>query len=193
MEGSAVTDRPDNRAAVEKALCEGYARLAGYVRKFTADEQDADDLLHDFYVRALAKSRQLRDPVRVQGWLSAILRSVIADHFERRRRDAGVITETSNFEDLAASLTDGSPGDSVCECLDQILPGLPQKDADLIRRLDLRGEDRQEVAGELRLRLNTLNVRHFRIRQRLKGLLVDYCRGCRPQGFLRCECPSPAV
>src|SRR6516162_2456646 len=118
MEGSAVTDRPDNRAAVEKALCEGYARLAGYVRKFAADEQDADDLLQDFYVRALAKSEQLRDPVRVQGWLYAILRSVIADHFERHRRDAGLITATSNFEELAASLSDESPGDTVCECLD---------------------------------------------------------------------------
>jgi RNA polymerase sigma-70 factor (ECF subfamily) len=188
-----MTDRSDNRAAVEKALCEGYARLFGYVRKFAADEQDADDLLHDFYVRALAKSQQLRDPVRVRGWLSAILRSVIANHFERRRRDAGLITETSNFEELAASLTDESPGDSVCECLDQVLPGLPQKDADLIRRLDLRGDDRQQLAGELRIRLNTLNVRHFRIRQRLKGLLVDYCRGCQPGSFLRCECPSPAV
>jgi RNA polymerase sigma-70 factor (ECF subfamily) len=193
MEDSAMTDQSDNRAAIEKALRDGYARLAGYVRKFAADERDADDLLHDFYVRALAKSQQLRDPIRIQGWLSAILRSVIADHFERRRRDARVITEASNFEELAASLSDESPGDTVCECLDRILPGLPQKDADLIRRLDLRGEDRQEVAGELRIRLNTLNVRHFRIRQRLKGILVDYCRGCRSRGFLRCECPSPAV
>jgi RNA polymerase sigma-70 factor (ECF subfamily) len=188
-----MTDQSDNRSAVEKALCEGYTRLFGYVRKFAADEQDADDLLQDFYVRALAKSEQLRDPVRVQGWLSAILRSVIADHFERHRRDAGLITETSNFEELAASLSDESPGDTVCECLDRILPDLPQQDADLIHRLDLRGDDRREVARELRIRLNTLNVRHFRIRQRLKGILVDYCRGCRARGFLRCECPSPAL
>jgi RNA polymerase sigma-70 factor (ECF subfamily) len=188
-----MTDRSDNRAAVEKALCEGYTRLFGYVRKFAADEQDADDLLHEFYVRALAKSQQLRDPVRVQGWLSTILRTVIADHLERRRRGSEVITETSNYEELAGSLTHEPSGDSVCECLDQILPGLPQRDADLIRRLDLRGEDRQKVAGELRIRLNTLNVRHFRTRQRLKGLMIDYCRGCRPRGFLRCECPSPAL
>jgi RNA polymerase sigma-70 factor (ECF subfamily) len=160
------------------------------VRKFVSDDQDAHDLLHDFYVRALAKSPQLRDADRAQGWLSATLRSVIADHLERRRRDTEVITEPSNFEELAASLTDQAFDDTVCECLHQVVAAMPQRDADLIRRLDLDGEDRQNAASELSITPNTLGVRHYRARQRLKGFLIELCRGCRPWGFLRCECPS---
>jgi RNA polymerase sigma-70 factor (ECF subfamily) len=69
-----------------------------------------------------------------------------------------------------------------------LIPTLKPEYADLIQRLDLKGEITDEVAAALDLNANNLRVRHHRARQQLRERLEQTCRMCAKHGCLDCTC-----
>src|SRR5438128_2368809 len=59
-------------------------RLRAYARRLVGD--DADDVVQDALVRALAKRDQFRGESSMSTWLHAIVHGVAIDHLRRRTR-----------------------------------------------------------------------------------------------------------
>ena len=78
------------QAVVADALSRGYDRLRAYLVRRLGNAADAEDVLHGVILRAMEKAEALRDEGAVQGWLSRIVASAVADHQRRqalRRRN----------------------------------------------------------------------------------------------------------
>lgn len=180
-----------SRDLVQAAVVEVQQRLRGMVlRRLRGDRQAADDVLQRFALKALERAGELRDPERVHGWLSRILASTLADHGREaaRRRERIEDPHTlARLADLCAVQEEETWAS--CVCVEPLLGALRPDQADLIRRLDLAGEDRAAVAASLDLRANALHVRLHRARRALAALLMAACLTCPTEGFMNCTCP----
>src|SRR5262249_51962593 len=72
-----------------------------------------------------------------------------------------------------------------------LLPTLKPEYVDILRRVELLGEPRQEVAAALGVSVNNVTVRLHRARQAIKRALLLSCTTCPEHGFLRCACAPP--
>jgi RNA polymerase sigma-70 factor (ECF subfamily) len=176
-------------AAVRRALVESRGQLLGFLRRRLGSEDEAEEVLQDFVLRALARSKDLRDVRSVRGWLSRILATSIADHQRRaaRRRQRETVMSPDHFDAYPAE-PDHDLEEAVCNCLYKLLPTLRAEYAEVIWRIDLMGEDRATVAARLGITANTLGVRLHRARQALKRRLEEMCLTCPVHGYLDCGC-----
>ena len=154
-----------NRRIVNEALVESKDRIFHYLLRHTRNEQDAQDVLQDFFVRVLTRSDDLLSCDKMRGWLSSILRSVLSDHFRKRNQ------ETKKLNEYAAFLALMGPAEEKPEtdfpCIKKNLPKLNPDYQKLIESADLRTEDRIRISSDLRLSPNTLRVKLHRSRQAL--------------------------
>ena len=176
-------------AAVREALVAGRQQILNFLRRRLGDAEAAEEVLQTFMLRAIDRSGQLRDLRAVRGWLSRLLTSAIADHGRRltRQRQREVVTAPTDLEGLQVS-SDNALEEAICDCLHKLLPTLKPKYAEVILRVDLQEEAREEAAANLGITLNNLNVRLHRARQALKMRLEQMCRTCPQHGFFDCNC-----
>lgn len=175
---------------VRAALVGSYDRLRNYLQRRLGTQADAEEVLQAFVVRALERSADIRAADSVRGWLSRVLATTIADF--HRRTSKSKTREVPLAAELSDRLAADNPGIDlqivVCECVYEHLPSLKTEHAEVIRRIDLAGEAREEVASELGVTVNNLTVRLHRARQALKDRLEAKCVTCSEDTFLKCAC-----
>lgn len=175
------------KAAVEEALSQGYDRLRAYLVRQLGNTAEAEDVLQGAILRAIDKAESLRDQDAVQGWLSRIIASALVDH--RRRQASRRRNETAFLlQHQGPSPTGDDVQAAACDCVHLILPTIKAEYAQAIHRIDLEGEDRVAAAAALGLTVNALTVRLHRARGQLRQRLLELCRSCREDSFLRCSC-----
>jgi RNA polymerase sigma-70 factor (ECF subfamily) len=176
--------QPD--AAIEAALIEHRRDFLRMLTHRVGDTATAEEVLHQFSLRAVSRAFDLRQRESLLAWLSRLLRTVLADYARReatRRRQ-----ETAYARHQALTREDPELESTVCTCLSTLLPTLKPAYADILRRVELLGEPRQQVAAALGVSMNNVTVRLHRARQAIKRALLLSCTTCPEHGFLRCAC-----
>ena len=178
-------------AAVRQALVEGHRQLLGFLQRRLGSAEEAGDVMQTFMLRAIDRAAELRDLNTVRGWLSRILATSIADHQRgaARRRQREAIMSPESFDAFSVE-PDAELDEAICNCLYKLLPTLRTEYAEVIWRVDLLEEPREQVAASLDVTLGNLAVRLHRARKALKQRLVDMCLTCPVHGFLDCGCET---
>lgn len=178
------------RAAVEAALLDGQQRILGFLVGRLRNIEDARDVLQDFSMRAITRADDLRDVASVRGWLGRLLATAITDHHRRAARRPKPDLGSDALTDLSETLAhpDAETDAVVCDCLHDLIGLLDPGTGDLLRRIDLLGQSRDEVARSLNISEGTLAVRLHRARRKLRDLLIRMCVTCPEHGFLDCAC-----
>ena len=174
--------------AVRIALVESYGRFRSHLRKRLRVQEDAEEVLQTFMLRALERSSDLRDANAVRGWLSRILSTTIADFHRQRSRAIKEASFTAELNERLAIDRSQEADQEICECLHQYLALLRAEQAEIIRRIDLADEPRELVALELGVTVNNITVRLHRARQALKGRLEEICEACEDENYFVCRC-----
>lgn len=175
--------------AVRVALVESYDRIRNYLKKHFRTPAEAEEVLQAFVLRALERSAAIRDTDSVRGWLSRVLATTIADfHRQTSKKRAREVEFAVEFYDRLVANQRSELDRAACECVHVHLPLLKAEHSEAIRRVDLRGEQRETVAAELGVTVNNLTVRLHRARQALRERLEEACTGCVEEGFFDCRC-----
>lgn len=187
-------DQPDVAAksadaAVRHALVEGRHQILNFLRRRLGNPEAAEDVLQTFMLRAIDRSEQLRDVRAVRGWLNQILASSIADHGRKvsRQRQREIVVAPTDLDGVHHPL-DEELDEAICNCLYKLLPTLKPEYADVVWRVDLQEQPREDAARDLGITLNNINVRLHRGRQALKTRLQQMCLTCPVHGFFDCNC-----
>lgn len=159
--------------------------FVGFARARTGDPELAADLVQECLLKAMKADPVPEDAEGVVTWFYRVLRHAIID--AHRRRETREKSSDALVLELSGRL-EPEEEKNICQCVMKLLPGLPAEDAALIRRVDLEGEPASEVARSSNLRVNTLNVRLYRARRRLRELVERTCRACAAHGCLDCHC-----
>ena len=166
-------------------LLDHFDAFVAFVRYRTRDPELALDLVQDCLLKALKSDNTPDDEDGLVPWFYRILRHAIIDAHRRsvvRKKTlegyALELPETASTEDEKA----------ICQCVLKLLPAMPSADAELLRRIDLEGESASDFARAKNRRINTVNVRLWRARRRLRDELQRLCRTCATHGCLDCDC-----
>lgn len=175
-------------AVIEAALADNHNAFLGFLARRLGNQSAAEDVLQDFSLRALRKGADLKDSESVIAWLYSVLRSVLIDHYRstatRQRRE----TEYAQEQTLLGNDSDDLELDEgVCSCIHNLIPTLRPDYAEVVRRVDLSGEPRDEVAVDLGITPTNLRVRLHRAHQTLRRELGRFCGSCCEHGFRDCD------
>jgi RNA polymerase sigma-70 factor (ECF subfamily) len=176
-------------ASVRSALLESRRDLLAFLRRRLGSQEEAEDVLQQFSIRALERASDLRDVRTVRGWLGRVLATTIVDHQRRAtRRHRQEQSMDQQALDSIAIDPDPEVDKVVCDCLYKLLPTLRPDYSEVIWRADILGEPRDRIAISLGRTLNNINVRIHRARLALKKRLEEMCLTCPVHGFLDCRC-----
>jgi len=187
---------PARPPAIEEAviisLREGHREFLRFVSRRTQNIDEAEDILQDFYLKAIRSARTIKDPGALKGWLAQVLRRTLADYYRRSSVRKAALQRLEVLQG-SAMLIDDDAERAVCNCLYRILPAMPAEYSQLIWEIDLLGQPRSRVAKRLGISPNNLGVRLHRARRALHGALMRFCTTCPTHGFLNCACEQPPV
>ena len=167
------------RRELMEALIENRSNFLGYLQKRMNDRDEAEDVLQDFYLRAISKVEQIRSARSILPWSYSVLKSVLSDHFRRKMAAKRVQQELSDEQSAENHVQIQSANRADCRCFYSLLPGLKAEYATVLARVDLAGESHEEAARSLGITAANLRVRLHRARQALKKSLRTSCEECR--------------
>jgi len=168
-----VSTRPFAREALAHADA-----LYNHARRLTGHEADADELVQETYVRALAGAHTFAGGY-LKAWLFRIMRNTFIDLHRRGRRQPalseldvidGAAAEISTWEDGGAA---DRPTHLMATEIETALAALSE-DARAIVLLDLEGFTETEVADVLGCPVGTVKSRLSRARALLREQLKEY-------------------
>lgn len=148
------------------------AELRRFLRSRIGDEQVADDLLQETFLRIHRKLGTLEDETRLASWVFQIARNLLTDHYRGKGRAAGALTSDVAADDAAEE----NANEQVMQCMAAMIEQLPQRDREALKLYEIEGVRQQDIAGRLGVSLSGAKSRVQRGREKLKGLLMDCCR-----------------
>jgi RNA polymerase sigma-70 factor (ECF subfamily) len=173
-------DRPaDAYARFDAAVLPHLDRLLAFAGRRTDSLADAEDVVQEVCARAWAGFAELRDPSAVRPWLYRILRTVLADGYEkvgRRRRLVSITRLERAHEELVGGDADALFDEVVrrlsSEAVHAALADLPEDFAAAVELHDIDGFKYHEIADVLGVPLGTVMSRISRGRRLLAGAIA---------------------
>lgn len=155
------------------------AHLRRYARALLGTSHDADDLVQECLVRALAQPhfwQRVRDP---RAYLFAILHNAYVDRLASRKRSGG---EPVQLDLVRAQLGHPAPQPAAVELrdLDRALAALPPEQREAVLLVGLEGMSYRQVAEVVHIPLGTVMSRLARGREALRRMMEG--DGSRPAG-----------
>ena len=169
----------DNRELVEEckagskeALNLFYTRFAprmlSVIRRYVADPQDAEDILHDGFIIAFTRLNSLRDFDHVDYWLATIMKN-LSLRFLHNQDVASMLHEipevedTPDFEEIIDFTT-----------LESLIRKLPPGYQKVFRLAVLENKSHKEIAGILGIAPNSSSSQLFHAKLMMRKLITDY-------------------
>jgi RNA polymerase sigma factor (sigma-70 family) len=184
-------DEPLSPDAV-RLFTENHLRFLNFLRRHVHSDAIAEDLLQQAILNAVRHGKDWDEKENSLAWFFRILRNQITDHYRKRASEQRKMDALTLEADQAGLFPDSEEDrNHLCICFEALLPSLKGEYADLIRRIDLGGEEPASVANELGLSYNNLSVRLHRARNSLRSSLEKTCGICTRHGCLDCTCGHP--
>ncbi len=180
------------RTDAQEALSAARSQYLAFVRRRVSDPELAEDILQEAFLRAFRAAPDIDDGERLAAWFYRVLRNAVVDAYRRQDVQTRRVERLYDGHDLA-DLSEAAERE-LCECFRALLPSLRPEYAAVLAAVDLEERPAHEVAEELGLTTNNLNVRRHRARRALRESLEATCRVCADHGCLDCICETaPAV
>jgi RNA polymerase sigma-70 factor, ECF subfamily len=153
-------------------------RVAFYLTK---DPSDAEDLVQETFVRALAANEQFDPATNIKAWLTTILRNFFFDHYRQRRRwvSAEELSEPqSDYWEGRATENPGPERSVLTRELDNqitaVLKKIPEEFRTPIVLVDIGDFSYEEAAVILSCPIGTVRSRLSRGRKLMRKYLTAY-------------------
>ncbi len=158
-----------------------YERIYHFCLSYTQNYQDADDIAQQTFIILMNKASQLED-VKLDKWLYKTARLELCKLHKTKKREISRvpfrIDDSINEDNLLSSFNMDTeldyllyPDDVIEEHKETILNKLSDKDQYLYKAVFEENKSYREIAEELGISENTVNVRSFRLRAKLKDII----------------------
>lgn len=189
--------QPPGDFASEKIFEEYHIPIYRYILQLVRHEKEAEDLTQETFLRVHRHLTSLQEPSAVKAWLYRIATNVCYDSFrqsEFKAEEPDINLELSVQEDV------NSPGleqvidqAEMSECIHRYIERLSDDHRMIILLHDLHRMTHPEIARRLNCSLETVKIRHFRARQKLKAILAAGCKfSTDAHGVLTCDPKLPS-
>ena len=164
------------------------AELRRYLRHRLADPDEADDLVHDLFLKACRQGDAFCSVHNPRAWLFEVARNTFLDHLRRHRPTLPLPP------DLTVAEPDEAVIDRLAECLPRVLSELSPEDREAVSLCDLGGMTQASFAELKGLSLPGAKSRVQRARQRLREQMSAACQvKLDGAGQVCCFVPRPPI
>ena len=160
-----------------------YSNILRYLKRFLSDSQ-AEDLVQEVFIKADKGLDNFRGDASAKTWLYRIATNTLRDFLRSKSHhtDEAIIQipvqELEKYKDLLPtdfSIEQGAMRDEMNACVKAFIQRLPGNYSTVLVLRDLEGHTNQEVSDILGVSLETVKIRLYRARARLK---VELSQGC---------------
>lgn len=149
-----------------------HPQLKHFILKRVPDEDNAEDILQDVFLKIHTHIETLHDQEKLQSWLYQIARNTITDYYRTHKAtvelsEALLLPEEPEVED-----------DVVKELIPSVkamVESLPYEYRQALLLTEYEGLTQRELAERLGLSLSGAKSRVQRAREKLKTMLLDCC------------------
>ena len=149
-----------------------HIKLKQFILKRVPDEQSAEDILQDVFLKIHTHIDSLRNEEKLQGWMYQIARNTITDYYREQRATV----------ELPASLLLPEEPLVVDDVVKELIPSvkamvdsLPDEYRQALILTEYEGLTQRELAERLGLSFSGAKSRVQRAREKLKGMLLACC------------------
>ncbi len=144
-------------------------RLYGYVYKSLRDEDDANDIVQDSFLK-LWQNKDNVEPDKAKSWLFTTAHNALINFVKKHSRMQSM--ETTSY---AEPSNDGNEnqGFELKEIINKYINTLPELQKSILLLRDLEGYSYEEIGEMLKLNESQVKVYLFRARQKMKDQIKD--------------------
>jgi RNA polymerase sigma-70 factor, ECF subfamily len=157
----------------ERVWEEFHAPLQQFIRRRISDEETAEDVLQDVFLRIHQHMDALKDVRKLESWIYQITRNAIIDAHRSRRQEATL--EAAEVLDLPEELPDDDIVSELLPSVRAMVRNLPELDRQALVLTEYQGRTQKELAERLGLSLSGAKSRVQRAREKLKQQLLECC------------------
>ena len=155
-------------------------KLYGVCLRYVNDRDTAEDLLHDSFIVIFSRLDTLRDPSKLEQWMSSIVRNIAFQHLKKTQQMPETSLESIPepiMEENTVHFTD-IPLDKLLEVVDK----LPEQYGNVFRLSVLEGLSHKEIGAILGIAPHSSSSNLTRAKQMLRkvisknwGILLTFC------------------
>ncbi len=157
-------------ATTETVWEEFHCRLRQFILRRVPDEQRADDILQDVFLKVHTRIDTLHDEEKLAAWLYQLTRNVIIDYYRTDRATTAIPDLPYEPEDRLENVVL-----ELVPCIQAMIESLPATYRQALILTQYQGLTQQELAQRLNLSLPGAKSRVQRAREKLKKMLLDCC------------------
>jgi len=149
--------------------------LKSFILKRVRGAPEAEDILHDVFLKMLAGLGSVQRMDNLRAWLFTVARNAVTDHFRGKRPTQELPEDLAG--DPADHRQEGTNGqlEDVGACLSPMIAALPEKLRLALVLADLEGLKQREVAQRLGISLAAVKSRVLRGRLLVRRMIEDCC------------------
>ena len=160
----------------EKVWEEFNTGLKQFILKRVPEEQSAEDILQDVFLKIHTHINTLRNEEKLQSWMYQIARNAIYDYY-RNPKTTNTALELLEPEHLFAPEDD--PSDNIIAeltpCIKAMIDSLPNDYREALILTEYHRLTQKQLAEKLGISLPGAKSRVQRAREKLKTMLLDCC------------------
>ena len=145
--------------------------LLGFLRNKVGDNNVAEDLLHEVFLKALKAMERGDSPSNLTGWLYSIAKNSVIDYYRAKRP-----TDPLPEELATPQSDDNLVEQDLARCLKPLTESLPPLYRNTLLATDFEGFTMQVIADRENVSLSAIKSRASRGRQMLKQSLLSCCQ-----------------
>jgi RNA polymerase sigma-70 factor (ECF subfamily) len=154
---------------VEKAWVEFNDQLRRFIFKRIPDEDIAEDILQEVFVKIHSNIETLKDEGKFQSWIYQITRNAITDYF-RGQKTLSELPETPNTSKDSEEVVQ-----KLIPCIKAMVDSLPDRYRQALVLTEYEELTQKEMAEKLGISLSGAKSRVQRGREKLKEMLLECC------------------
>ena len=147
-------------------------QLKGFILKRVTDEDRAEDILQDVFLKIHTHIHTVRDEEKLVGWMYQIARNAIYDSY---RQQHNVFTALGEEDALAEDMPEESIIAELLPCITEMVNRLPADYKQALVLTEYEGLSQKQLSERLGISYSGAKSRVQRAREKLKAMLLDCC------------------
>lgn len=153
-----------------------HRHLHAFAKQLTGNEEDANDLTQETYLKALVYREKYVNQNNFKAWVYTIMKNIFINTYRRAKKANTVIDQTEDLYYLNVGRENDETNPQAVLHAEELKKKITQLDPDFRRAFEMYndGYKYKEIADELGLTIGTVKSRIFYSRQKLMNSLKEY-------------------
>ncbi|WP_428911137.1 RNA polymerase sigma factor SigZ [Niallia sp. Krafla_26] len=150
--------------------------LRQFIRARVANEQDAEDILQEVFIKIYSHLSDLREKNNLHSWIYQITKNTIIDFYRSQARNKDLLPfQDEMLQKNETSSSNHNKNEIVTMWLSELIQQLDTKYREALIYVELERNTQKALANKLGISLSGAKSRVQRGRKKLKNIILECC------------------